>query len=132
TGLVALQVDDGKVSAAVIRDESGNDATITVARGVVLATGGFSRNAQWRRRLLPAGDLGLSMAAQGCTGDGLSSAVAVGAVVEDSSDEQGAWWAPASVYKAGEELPQLFVHVHDDFSRPGLVAVDLHGKRFAS
>ena len=87
-----LIVEDGRVvGARVTRD--GTTMNVEARKGVLLAAGGFSRNAEMRRRY--SGDQPnegkWSIANAGDTGEVLQTAMALGAKT-DLLDE--AWWLP--------------------------------------
>ena len=79
---------DGAVSAATVSAE-GRTEDVPVS-AVILATGGFDRDASLRARFLPA-SVAATGAAPGNTGDALRIAAAAGARIENTG--QG-WWMP--------------------------------------
>jgi succinate dehydrogenase/fumarate reductase flavoprotein subunit len=131
TRLVELVRNEGRVTAAVLRDGNG-DRTVRPRVGVVLATGGFSSSAQWRSKFMPQGDLGMSVAAPGSTGDGLSIAVAANAALGDRDHRSNAFWMPTSVYRRPGKDTLLFPHIVLDRAKPGVIAVNAAGKRFVN
>lgn len=125
TALDDLIVEDGRVvGARVIRD--GTPLNIQARKGVLLAAGGFSRNAEMRRRY--SGDqpneAKWSLSNPGDTGEVLQTAMRLGART-DLLDE--AWWLP-SVFVAD---PRARV-VGSGRQRPGAIYVDGTGKRFCN
>jgi succinate dehydrogenase/fumarate reductase flavoprotein subunit len=131
TRLVELVKEGDRVTAAVLQDGKGV-RTVRPRVGVVLATGGFSASAQWRARLMPEGDLAMSVAAPGNSGDGLALAAAADAAIADRDHRSNAFWMPASVYRRGGGEPVLFPHIVLDRAKPGLIAVNAAGKRFVN
>jgi 3-oxosteroid 1-dehydrogenase len=120
-----LIVEDGRVvGARVSRD--GAPQNIQARRGVLLAAGGFSRNADMRRRYSgdQPNDGTWSIANAGDTGEVLQTAMKLGART-DLLDE--AWW-----------LPMVFIQDPSAASlgsgrqRPGAIYVDGTGKRFCN
>jgi 3-oxosteroid 1-dehydrogenase len=120
-----LIVEDGRVvGARVTRD--GTQLNIQARQGVLLAAGGFSRNADMRRRY--SGDQPnegtWSIANAGDTGEVLQTAMSLGAKT-DLLDE--AWW-----------LPMVFIQdpgaasLGSGRQRPGAIYVDGGGKRFCN
>jgi 3-oxosteroid 1-dehydrogenase len=125
TAMDDLIVEDGRVlGARVTRD--GTSLNVQARKGVLLAAGGFSRNADMRRRY--SGDQPnegkWSIANAGDTGEVLQTAMALGART-DLLDE--AWW-----------LPMVFIQdpgaasLGSGRQRPGAIYVDGSGKRFCN
>jgi 3-oxosteroid 1-dehydrogenase len=120
-----LIVEDGRVvGARVTRD--GATLNIEARKGVLLAAGGFSRNAEMRRRY--SGDqpneAQWSLANPGDTGEVLQTAMQLGAKT-DLLDE--AWWLP-TVFVADPRARS----VGSGRQRPGAIYVDGTGKRFCN
>jgi 3-oxosteroid 1-dehydrogenase len=120
-----LIVEDGRVvGARVSRD--GSPVNIEARRGVLLAAGGFSRNADMRRRYSgdQPNDGSWSIANAGDTGEVLQTAMDLGAKT-DLLDE--AWW-----------LPMVFLQdpgaasLGSGRQRPGAIYIDGAGKRFCN
>ncbi|MBY0289545.1 MAG: FAD-binding protein [Mycobacteriaceae bacterium] len=125
TAMDDLIVEDGRVVGARVTRE-GTTMNIEARKGVLLAAGGFSRNADMRRRY--SGDQPnegkWSIANAGDTGEVLQTAMALGAKT-DLLDE--AWW-----------LPMVFIQdpgaasLGSGRQRPGAIYVDGTGKRFCN
>lgn len=98
TALVDLVVEDGRVVGVnAVRD--GEPVTYRATRGVLLAAGGFERNAELRASHQPIPLTGeWSNGAPGNTGDALSAGIAAGAGT-DLLDE--AWYVPGVVQPDG-------------------------------
>jgi 3-oxosteroid 1-dehydrogenase len=125
TAMDDLIVEDGRVvGARVTRD--GATLNIEARKGVLLAAGGFSRNADMRRRY--SGDqpneAKWSLSNTGDTGEVLQTAMRLGAKT-DLLDE--AWWLP-SVFVADPRARAL----GQGRQRPGAIYVDGTGKRFCN
>jgi 3-oxosteroid 1-dehydrogenase len=120
-----LIVEDGRVVGARV-NRGGTSLAIGARRGVLLAAGGFSRNADMRRRY--SGDQPnegkWSIANAGDTGEVLQTAMALGART-DLLDE--AWWLPM-VFIADPGAASL----GSGRQRPGAIYVDGAGKRFCN
>lgn len=120
-----LVVEDGRVVGARINC-NGSPMNVQARRGVLLAAGGFSRNADMRRRYSgdQPNDGSWSIANAGDTGEVLQTAMGLGAKT-DLLDE--AWW-----------LPMVFVHdpgaasLGSGRQRPGAIYVDGSGNRFCN
>ena len=125
TAMDDLIVEGGRVAGArVTRD--GTSLNIEARKGVLLAAGGFSRNAEMRRRYSgdQPNDAKWSLANPGDTGEVLQTAMRLGAKT-DLLDE--AWWLP-SVFVAD---PRARV-VGQGRQRPGVIYVDGTGKMLFS
>jgi 3-oxosteroid 1-dehydrogenase len=125
TAMDDLIVEDGRVvGARVTRD--GTSLNVQARKGVLLAAGGFSRNAEMRRRY--SGDQPnegkWSIANPGDTGEVLQTAMRLGAKT-DLLDE--AWWLP-TVFVADPRARA----VGSGRQRPGAIYVDGTGKRFCN
>jgi len=125
TAMDDLIVENGRVVGARV-NRDGASLNIEARKGVLLAAGGFSRNAEMRRRY--SGDqpneAKWSLANPGDTGEVLQTAMRLGAKT-DLLDE--AWWLP-SVFVAD---PRARV-VGQARQRPGAIYVDGTGKRFCN
>jgi 3-oxosteroid 1-dehydrogenase len=125
TAMDDLIVEDGRVvGARLTRD--GTSLNVHARRGVLLAAGGFSHNAEMRRRY--SGDqpneAQWSLANPGDTGEVLQTAMQLGAKT-DLLDE--AWWLP-TVFVADPRARS----VGSGRQRPGAIYVDPTGKRFCN
>jgi len=121
TRMRSLVVEDGRV-VGLEAEHEGRTLVIRAERGVIVAAGGFERNAELRRELqdLPGADW--SSAAPGSnTGDALAALQAVGAAT-DLADE--AWWCPAVLFPNG--------HAAFTLGLRGGVFVNAAGERFAN
>ena len=78
-----LIVEDGRVAGAIVTNANGEKVTVKAAKGVVMATGGFSANVEMRVKYNGQWeDIGESVATNnspGATGDGIVMGEAVGA-----------------------------------------------------
>jgi 3-oxosteroid 1-dehydrogenase len=128
--LSELIVQDGAVCGAVVLHE-GRPQRVRARRGVVLATGGFAHNAQMRQAWGAATPHRHTLACEGNVGEGIAAALAAGAVVDTDLSSPGNW-TPASVVRErdGRETPLIYGYL--DRGRPGVIAVDVHGRRFVN
>jgi succinate dehydrogenase/fumarate reductase flavoprotein subunit len=127
--IIELIRDDQGVAGAVIRHE-GVDTEVQASCGVVLATGGFAANDEMRARFFPLAEQTLSLMPTSNTGDGLALAIDAGGVME-KNNATNAVWSALSRYRQpdGTILPcQHFL----DLGRPGAIAVNRDGRRFAN
>lgn len=112
---------DGRVVGAVVERE-GKPLRIAARGGVVLATGGFDHDMQWRRRYLPLLEKDWSFGNPAATGDGIRAGEKVGAAT-DLLDE--AWWFPAMCWPDGRLQFML-----NERMMPAQFVVNGAGKRF--
>ncbi|MBW0015003.1 FAD-binding protein [Mycobacterium sp.] len=122
-----LIVENGRVVGARV-SRGGASLNIEARRGVLLAAGGFSRNADMRRRY--SGDqpneANWSMANAGDTGEVLQMAIRLGAKT-DLMDE--AWWLPSIFIADGGDAARA---LGTGRQRPGAIYVDGTGRRFCN
>jgi 3-oxosteroid 1-dehydrogenase len=121
--MTGLEVRDGRVTGVrVTRD--GEPATIRARRGVLIATGGFERNEEMRRRYQrePA-DPHWTTGAPGNTGDGIRAGLDLGAATGLMDD---AWWGPSIALPGG---PYFCLA---ERSLPGCILVNGAGQRFVN
>src|SRR6266704_1494790 len=123
TPLTCLHLEDGRVAGVnVTRD--GQPALIRARRGVVLAAGGFERNAEMRQRYQrqPVGTEWTTGAA-GNTGDAIIAGEAAGAALDLMDD---AWWGPSIPLTGGPFFCLA------ERSLPGCLLVNGAGQRFVN
>ena len=123
TPLTGLETEDGRVTGVrVTRD--GEPAVVRARRGVLIATGGFERDEQMRRRYqrAPIGTEWTTGAA-GNTGDGIRAGLDLGA---DTGLMDDAWWGPSIPLPGG---PYFCLA---ERSLPGCVLVNGAGQRFVN
>jgi 3-oxosteroid 1-dehydrogenase len=121
TPMTGLQISGGRVAGVrVLRD--GQPVVVRAARGVLLATGGFERSAEMRRRYQrePIGTE-WTVGSPGNTGDGIAAGEAAGGVLALMDD---AWWGPSI------PLPGGPVFCLAERSLPGSIFVNAAGERF--
>ncbi|UEA60264.1 3-oxosteroid 1-dehydrogenase [Gordonia otitidis] len=121
TGLVDLLTDDGRV-VGVTAESDGRRFDIRAERGVILACGGFERNAEMRRKYQrePIGS-DWTTGAPSNTGDGINASLKIGAAVSLMDD---AWWGPTI------PLPRGPWFALSERSVPGTFIVNMRGERF--
>ncbi len=123
TPMTGLEVRDGRVTG-VRAMRGGEPVLIRARRGVLLATGGFERNEEMRRRYqrAPVGTQWTTGAA-GNTGDGILVGGEAGAAVGLMDD---AWWGPSIPLPGG---PYFCLA---ERSLPGCILVNGAGQRFVN
>ena len=130
--LVKLVRTDGRISGAIVRRD-GAEIEVSARRGVVLACGGFPRDENMlveHYRHVAAGKNHVPLAPSGNTGDGIRAARGVGAAFT-AEYSQPAAWTPVSLVprRDGSTIP--YPHFIDR-CKPGYIAVDRRGRRFAN
>jgi succinate dehydrogenase/fumarate reductase flavoprotein subunit len=125
-----LLVEDDAVRGVGIADSSG-PRPIVARKGVVLATGGFSHDQNFRGRYFPSAAGPVSAASPAGTGDGLRIATAAGASV-GTAVASPAYWVPASRFQRADGSKGVFPHTVTDRAKPGIIAVNGYGKRFVN
>lgn len=132
-GVESLEIGaDGRVSSLVWRDDQGRSGRFVARRGIVLATGGLSYEPDLRRNYVPeaAGTLTATVRS-GSSPRGAVLASAVGASLS-APTRDGAFWVPASTFARADGSKGVFPHTVTDRAKPGLIAVDCHGRRFVN
>ncbi|MCR0983866.1 FAD-dependent oxidoreductase [Roseomonas populi] len=130
TALVRLLHEGGRVTGAVLRGPGG-ERPVRALRGVMLATGGVAWNPELRERLFPEAARPLSLAPEGNTGDGIVAGLGIGAELDDAGGSAGLWM-PCSVLERPDGTRSVWPHILLDRAKPGLIAVDGHGRRFTN
>jgi succinate dehydrogenase/fumarate reductase flavoprotein subunit len=124
----SLHIDDGRV-VGVRLDRSSS--TVLARKGVVLATGGFSHDPELRQKLLPPAAGSISATNPAGRGEGLRLAIGAGAALAtDVAD--AAYWVPASVFRRNDGSQGVFPHTVTDRAKPGVIAVNVRGRRFVN
>ena len=123
TPMTGLEVQDGRVTG-MYATRDGESVLIRARRGVLIATGGFERNGEMRRRYQrePAGPQ-WTTGAPGNTGDGIRAGLDLGAATGLMDD---AWWGPAIPLPGG---PYFCLA---ERSLPGCLLVNGAGQRFVN
>lgn len=125
-----LVLDGGMVKGVVV-ERDGAPVELLARRGVVLASGGFSANAQMRQRYFPFPEHHVSLVPEGNTGDGLQQALAAGACF-DGDNHSNAGWVVVSVLHEADGRVRKFPHLFLDRGKPGCIAVNAQGQRFGN
>jgi succinate dehydrogenase/fumarate reductase flavoprotein subunit len=128
--IARLIMADGKVGGVEIASTSGTQP-VAAGKGVVLATGGFSHDAELRRQLFPASAGLVSATSPGGTGDGLRLATANGAALATEVTDP-AYWVPASRFQRSDGSQGVFPHTVTDRAKPGVIAINGAGRRFVN
>ena len=130
--LEKLLMDRGNVIGALVKRE-GNTVEVNAKRGVVLACGGFPRNDAMRKKYFGHVAVGKShqpLAPEGNTGDGIRVAMEAGAKFTADAVHPAAW-TPVSLVPQSDGSTVPYPHFIDR-CKPGYIAVDRRGRRFAN
>ena len=125
-----LIIEADAVVGVVIRQRD-REVQVRARRGVVLASGGFSANAQMRSRFIPFPEHHVSLVSNGNTGDGINEALAAGGQF-DGDNLSNARWVVVSLLRAADGSIRKFPHLFLDRGKPGCIAVNREGKRFGN
>ena len=129
TEVTSLVAKDGTITG-VIAEQAGISRHFAT-RAVVLAAGGFNRNARRRAQMLPSPLPEFSPAAPGHTGALQEMALELGAHYGEGGLDT-AFWAPVSVGQRPDGTTAVFPHFVLDRSKPGTICVDQTGRRFVN
>lgn len=122
--LVELVTEDGAVVGAVI-DREGTPTRVRARGGVVIATGGFERNAEMRSRYQRSPiTTRWTMGVEENTGDGIRAGQQAGAAL-DLMDE--AWWGPSLLTPHGSGAFTL-----SERACPRSMLVNANGERYTN
>jgi len=121
--MTGLDVTGGRVTGVVVTRE-GRPGLVRARRGVLIATGGFERNEEMRRRYQrPPIGTEWTTGSAGNTGDGILAGEAAGAALGLMDD---AWWGPSIPLSGG---PYFCLA---ERSLPGCILVNAAGQRFVN
>lgn len=121
----------GATSHALTIRAGGVAARFAATRALVFAGGGFSGNAQWRERHLPSPAPAHTAACDSDDASTQSLALSQGGTLGEPRGHN-AWWIPASIVPREDGTRGVFPHIVLDRAKPGLIAVDVRGRRFAN
>ncbi len=132
TPVVELVQRDGRVEGAIV-EHDGRREEIRARRGVVLACGGFPADAELQRRYyghVRNGHAHRSAPPPGNRGDGIRLAQTIGGTLAEDVAYAAAW-VPVSLMPQPDGGTLPFPHFFDR-GKPGYIAVDPGGRRFAN
>ncbi|MFC9835555.1 FAD-binding protein [Rhodococcus sp. NPDC127530] len=119
--ITRLIIEDGAAVGAIV-NRDGNEIRVRATSGVFLGTGGFGRNAEWRKKY--HGHPGWSTAAEGDVGTGIQVGIEAGA---DTALMELAWGTPAIPFPGDNSRGVLLIW---ERSMPHSITIDQHGKRY--
>ncbi|MFT3864973.1 MAG: FAD-dependent oxidoreductase [Solirubrobacterales bacterium] len=121
-----LLTEDGRVVGVAIEVDGGR-REVRAGRGVVLATGGFEWNPEYRAAFL-RGHVHRPASIPTNTGDGLRMAMKAGAALQNMRE---AWWIPIADLPPGVN-PMNLEMVNGDRTRRRSIMVNGRGRRFTN
>ena len=123
--------DRNGVSAA--RIVTGNkDILVKARKGIVLATGGYAHNKDFRAAFMPHPVPQHSMSHAGNSGDGISIGQRIGARIAPEEHGNSGLWTPVSIATRPDGSKGLYPHLVLDRAKPGLIAINSAGRRFVN
>jgi succinate dehydrogenase/fumarate reductase flavoprotein subunit len=126
TPAIDLVLTAGGVEGVVVEGAAG-PRTVRAERGVVLATGGFEWNPEYRATFL-RGAVHKPASIPTNTGDGLRMAMKAGAGLQNMRE---AWWIPIAELPPGVNDMNLEM-INADRTRPRSIMVNRLGRRFTN
>lgn len=130
TTVTGLSFREGRVAGVTV-EAGGLTGEIAAARGVVLATGGFSANPDRIAEHFPGASRHIAMFPAANRGDGIDLARALGGVLGPDNADNGIWM-PASIRQRSDGSAQRYPHFAFDRCKPGAVVVNAEGQRFVN
>jgi succinate dehydrogenase/fumarate reductase flavoprotein subunit len=128
TELTGLLRTDGAVRGVAV-SQAGRNREIRAERGVVLATGGFSHDAERRARYLPEPARTYSAVVQSIAGGGIRAGAEAGAATPNQVADN-ALWVPVSIHQRADGSRAVYPHTVTDRAKPGAIVVDRTGRRY--
>lgn len=129
-GVRRLTLCNGRVTGAQI-DIDGVAGHLHARRAVILATGGFSGNAKMSLAHRDPSVPHLSMASASSDGGGIALAQSVGGRLAETGSSTF-FRAPVSIHHRRQSEIARIAHLVLDRAKPGVIAVDRHGRRFTN
>lgn len=132
SSVVSLSRDADRVCGATVT-RHGERWDVKVRKGVILASGGFPRNDKLRSAYyvhVAQGKNHTPLAPPGNTGDGARMAMELGAGFARTASNPAAW-TPVSLVPNPDGSTTPYPHFIDR-CKPGFIAVDPRGRRFAN
>jgi succinate dehydrogenase/fumarate reductase flavoprotein subunit len=123
-------LEKGRVMGIVIDKDGREPTSIRARKGVVLATGGFARNAAWSRKYLPSANE-WTVSPRGNQGDGINIGLASGGNLPKPLNENAALWSPISEIRT-RKGPRTYPHFVMGITKRGSIIVDSDAQRFTN
>ena len=128
--VAGIDIRDGKVVGLSVQ-QGDERRSIAVARGIIMATGGFNRHPSLRQELLRKPVATYCPGAPGHTGQLHELVSAIGGRY-GVGPADSAFWAPVSVRQRSDGSTAVFPHFLLDRGKPGIIAVNKAGHRFVN
>lgn len=128
--LVRLVFEHDRVVGVLVQRD-GRELRIKAERGVVLATGGFARDAKLRTSLSGAHQHDDTLAHADSTGDGIRLATELGGAIDNNVASAG-FWTPVSLLHGKTGKTQTVPYGWLDRGRPGVIAIGPNARRFVN
>ena len=128
--MTRLIKEDGRVVGVEV-ERNGEKQVVNASKAVVLASGGFSSSEEMRKEFIPYPEHHVSFLPEGNTGDGLKSAMSLGAELEKGNHGDAAYNVMSVLHKPDGTLGK-YPHVFLDRSKPGCIGINNEGKRFGN
>jgi len=125
-----LIAQDGRACGLLVV-RNGSEISVRATRGIVLAGGGFPASPELRERFFPKPLATYTSAFAGCTGDTLLLAQEIGAALGPLGEDNSLWF-PSSIATRRDGSTAVYPHIVLDRAKPGLVAVNVAGRRFVN
>ncbi|WP_109476128.1 FAD-dependent oxidoreductase [Paraburkholderia sp. C35] len=126
----ALLYESDRVTGVRVR-QHGKLVDVKARRAVVLATGGIPQDLKLRKMLVPHADIHRSMSPVSNSGDGARLAMRLGARLA-TGNVGAAFWTPGSILRDANGAETVFPHLVTDRQKPGIMAINAAGRRFAN
>jgi succinate dehydrogenase/fumarate reductase flavoprotein subunit len=124
-------IKEGERVTAVEVCRDGTLVRLPVRRGVVLASGGFAHDPELRRRYLPFPERHQSVSLEANQGDAARMAMEIGGHIGEGTFNNFAGM-PISVMRKTDGTAEKFFHARRAVAKPGVIAVNTEGCRFAN
>ncbi|MGO2450695.1 FAD-dependent oxidoreductase [Pseudomonas taetrolens] len=126
----SLLVEHGRVCGVRVT-RHGQTHSLLARGGVVLAMGGFAASPQAAEQRTATASEHWTMSPPGNMGDGQQLAASVNAAIGENL-AANFFWAPVSVLRKADGSLERFPHLVTDRAKPGVIAVNLYGRRFVN
>ncbi|AZS50142.1 FAD-dependent oxidoreductase [Entomomonas moraniae] len=105
---------------------------INVNKALILASGGFNRNIERRKRLAEHSDISWCPGAPGHTAQAHKIAETLGAVYGKTQNATNCFWAPVSIRQREDGSQAVFPHFILDRGKPSMITLNQRGERFVN